>query len=150
MRSMGLTGGLTLIGIGCALLAAAPASAREVIVQMKNKGADGYMVFEPAYVRVNVGDTVRFVPTDKTHNAQSIPGMIPAGATAFTGKINQPVSFKVDKPGLYGIKCAPHLSMGMVALVQAGNKPANAAAFSAAKLPGLAHKRMDALIKKVK
>lgn len=150
MRFNGLRGGLVISGIACAVLAAAPATAKEVVVQMKNKGADGYMVFEPAYVRVNVGDTVRFVPTDKTHNAQSIPGMIPAGAVAFTGKINQPVSFKVTKAGLYGVKCAPHLAMGMVALVQAGAKPAVPAALAAPKLPGLANKRMAALVKKVK
>lgn len=49
------------------------ASAAEVQVKMLNKGADGAFVFEPALVKIAPGDTVRFVPTDKGHNVESIP-----------------------------------------------------------------------------
>lgn len=150
MYSKGLGGALAILSASVAMLAATPASAKEIVVQMKNKGAEGYMVFVPSYIRAEVGDTVRFVPTDKTHNAQSIPGMMPLGTAPFVGKINQPISFKVTKPGLYGIKCAPHLAMGMVALVQAGPKSAFPPPIAAPRLPGLAHTRMGALLKKVK
>ena len=53
---------------------------------MLNKGKDGAMVFEPAGVKIAAGDTVTFIPTDKGHNAESIKGMIPDGATEFKGK----------------------------------------------------------------
>ena len=141
--------GRSLLALAAGLMMAAPAAAKEIVVQMKNKGAAGVMVFEPAFVRAQVGDTVRFVPTDKSHNAETVPGMLPAGAPSFKGKINEAIAFKVTKPGIYGIKCQPHLSMGMVALVQAG-APANLAEAKAVKLPGLAKKRMDGLLAQVK
>jgi pseudoazurin len=141
--------GRSLLALTAVLMMAAPAAAKEIVVQMKNKGAAGVMVFEPAFVRAQVGDTVRFLPTDKSHNAETVPGMLPAGAPSFKGKINEAIVFKVTKPGVYGIKCQPHLSMGMVALVQAG-APANLAEAKAVKLPGLAKKRMDGLLAQVK
>lgn len=132
------------------IAASSTASAKEVVIQMKNQGAAGAMVFEPAFVKVAVGDTVRFVPTDKSHNAESIPEIRPSGAPLVTGRMNQEVIVKFDKPGVYGFKCKPHYSMGMVALVQVGTKPPNLAAGKAAKLPGLALKRMSGLWPKVR
>jgi len=131
---------------------AAPVEAKEHVVKMLNKGEAGVMVFEPALVKAAVGDTVKFVPTNPSHNAESIPTMLPAGATPFKGKINQEVSVTFDKPGVYGIKCLPHLAMGMVGLVQVGNASPNLADAKAAadKLPGLAKKRMGPLVASVK
>ena len=34
-------------------------------VEMKNTGADGIMVFEPAVLRVNVGDTIAEIETEE-------------------------------------------------------------------------------------
>jgi plastocyanin len=53
------------------------------------------------------------------------PGIWPAGVTPVVSKFNQRVDFKIIKPGLYGIKCLPHLGMGMVALIKAGKGPAS-------------------------
>ena len=144
-----LSAGMLLAGLA---LAAAPAQAREWQVKMLNKGSDGsLMVFEPAYLTVKPGDTVKFLATNKGHNAESIPGMAPAGGTTFKGKINEEIVVKFDKTGLYGYKCLPHLGMGMVGLIQVGNA-ANKAAISgaAAKLPGLGKKRMVELLSKAK
>lgn len=96
------------------------AQAAEVEVKMLNKGTDGVMVFEPALVKVNPGDTVRFVATDKGHNAEIIETMKPDGAASFVGKMNEDVSVTFDKPGVYGYKCKPHYGMGMVGLVVVG------------------------------
>ena len=130
-------------------LAATPASAKEHQVKMLNKGAAGLMVFEPAFVKIAPGDTVKFLATQKGHNAESIPAMTPAGGTTFKGKINEEISVKFDKAGIYGYKCLPHTGMGMVGVIQVGaatNKgPATAAA---AKLPGLGKKRMLELLAK--
>ena len=126
-----------------ATVAAAPARSAELVVQMKNMAATGAMVFVPAYVQAAVGDTIHFVVIDKGHNAAPIAGMIPAGVTAPAGVMNQDYFLTVSKPGLYGIKCTPHFSMGMVSLIKAGTGPApNAAAAAAATLPGLAKQRM--------
>ena len=80
-------------------MSALPATAANFEVHMKNKGEAGAMVFEPALSKVAVGDTVTFIPTDKGHNAETIPGMMPEGAKAFKGKINQEIAVTFDAPG---------------------------------------------------
>jgi pseudoazurin len=96
--------------------------AAEVEVKLLNKGSDGaVMVFEPAFVKIAPGDTVKFVSADKGHNAESIKGMLPEGAVPFLGKNNEDVAVKFDKEGVYGIKCLPHYGMGMVAMIVVGS-----------------------------
>ncbi|QUS41571.1 pseudoazurin [Tardiphaga alba] len=127
---------------------AGAAQAAEVEIKMLNKGADGTaMVFEPALVKVQPGDTVKFVATDKTHMAESIKGMMPADATPFAGKMNQDVAVTFDKPGVYGVKCMPHYGMGMVALVVVGT-PANVDEAKAVSHPGKAKPAFAALFEK--
>ena len=106
------------------LFSASMTLAAEVEVKMLNKGAEGLMVFEPALVKIEPGDTIKFVATDKSHNAETIKGMLPEGAAPFAGKTNEDVTVTFDKPGVYGVKCMPHYAMGMVALVVVG-KPDN-------------------------
>jgi pseudoazurin len=106
------------------LMSASMALAAEVEVKMLNKGTEGMMVFEPSLVKIEPGDTVKFVATDKSHNAETIKGMLPADATSFAGKMNEDIVVTFDKPGVYGVKCMPHYAMGMVALVVVG-KPDN-------------------------
>ncbi|MCP1469726.1 pseudoazurin [Sphingobium sp. OAS761] len=133
------------------LAAPLPCAAKEIIVHMKNQGAEGAMVFEPGYVKAAVGDTIRFMPTNPSHNAETIATMLPTGATPTKGAMNQEMKLTVSKPGLYGVKCMPHYSMGMVALVQVGKiSPADLAAAKAVKLPPFAAKRMTAYLAKVK
>lgn len=133
-------------------LGAAPmtASAKDITVHMKNKGADGAMVFEPSFVKAAPGDVIHFKPTDPSHNAETMSTMLPAGATPMKGLMSKEAVMTVTKPGLYGIKCMPHYSMGMVALVQVG-KPtaADITAAKAVKLPPFAAKRMTAMLAKV-
>ncbi len=130
-------------------LAAAGAQAAEVEVKMLNKGAAGAMVFEPALVKIAPGDTVKFVPTDKSHNAETVPEMLPAGAEPFIGKMNEQVDVTFKQNGVYGIKCKPHYGMGMVALVVVG-EPANLEAAAAAKHPGKAKQVFADLVAKAK
>jgi pseudoazurin len=113
------------------------AGAAEVEVKMLNKGAEGFMVFEPSLVKVEPGDTVKFVATDKGHNAETIAGMLPEGTAPIHGKIGQDVSVKFDKPGVYGVKCMPHYGMGMVAMIVVG-APTNQDAAKAVNHPGKA------------
>ena len=87
---------------------------------------------------------------EKAEKAKAGATMLPDGAAPAVGKINETLVVKVDKPGLWGFKCKPHYTMGMVALVQVGAKPANLAAARAAKLPPIAQKRMTAMLAKVK
>jgi pseudoazurin len=111
---------------------------------MRNRGSEGAMVFEPSFVRAEVGDRIRFVPTDLGHNAETIAGILPVGTTPMKGALNKETILAVSKTGLYGIKCAPHFYMGMVALVQVGTS--DLTQLKAARsfgLPPLARRRMD-------
>jgi pseudoazurin len=128
-----------------------PASAKDITVHMKNQGTEGAMVFEPSFVKAAVGDRILFKPTDPSHNAETLPKMAPEGTTPFKGLMSKDVVLTVTKPGLYGVKCMPHYSMGMVALVQVGKPTAeDIAAAKAVKLPPFAAKRMTTLLAKVK
>ena len=71
-------------------------------VKMLNQGPTGVMVFEPAVLKINIGDTVTFVATDAAHNSASIPGMLPANATAWNGQLSRDISVTFDIPGVYG------------------------------------------------
>lgn len=129
---------LPLIAAAIALFSiVGTANAEEHVVQMLNKGEKGSMVFQPNYVQAAPGDTIKFVPTDKTHNAESIKDMIPDGAEPFKGKPSEEITVTLTKEGVYGVKCAPHYGMGMVALIVVG-KPVNLAAAEAVKQMGKA------------
>ena len=112
--------------LATALLAftASTVMAAEYTVEMKNNGTEGSMVFEPAVVQAQVGDTIHFVPTDMGHNAQTVKGLLPEGSTGWKGKMNKPVSVTLDKEGVYVYKCRPHTVMAMVGVVVAG-EPVN-------------------------
>jgi pseudoazurin len=128
------------------LACAGLANAADFEVDMLNTGPDGVMVFEPLLTKLAVGDTVHFVAKDKGHNAQTIPGMLPDGATPINGQISQDVNVTFTVPGVYGVRCIPHFPMGMVALIVVGpTPPTNLAAAQAAALPPLAKKRLDPL-----
>lgn len=136
------------IATAAALLAfaAMPATAANFEVHMLNKGEAGTMVFEPALTKVAVGDTVTFIATDKGHNAQTIPEILPAGGETFKGAMGKDVSVTFTVAGAYGVKCAPHVGMGMVALVVVGDAPANLDQAKTAEIPKKARDRMDATI----
>ncbi|MGO7611121.1 pseudoazurin [Rhizobium ruizarguesonis] len=123
---------------------AAPSMAADHQIQLLNKGADGVMVFEPGFVKIAPGDTVTFVPTDKSHNVETYKGLIPDGAAQFKSKPNEEFQTKFDVPGAYVVKCTPHAGMGMVALIQVGDAPANLDAIKTAKVPNPVRKRLDA------
>jgi len=125
------------------------ATAAEVTVKTLNSGADGMMVFGPAFVKLAPGDTIRFAPTDKGHNAELIKGMAPEGAATFKTVVGKEEVVTFDKPGVYGIKCSPHYIMGMIGLVVVGDKPANLEAAKAVPHGKIATKRFEPLFAQV-
>lgn len=117
-------------GLAAAVLFAFPlagaAAAEEHVVEMLNTDSEGKrMLFKPDFIKANVGDTVKFVLKQMPHNAESIPELWPEGAPTFKGKMNEEISYKIEQPGLYGVKCMPHYMMGMIALIVAGDDPPN-------------------------
>lgn len=139
---------LVLTAAAALMASACGAWAAEHEVHMLNKGEKGAMVFKPDLIKVAPGDTIRFIPSDKTHNAESIPDMLPEGAEPFKGKVNEEIAVKVTKEGVYGVRCQPHYAMGMVAIIVVG-KPTNLEAAKAVKQPAFAKKRFDAIFAEV-
>jgi pseudoazurin len=138
-----------LIAASIAVLLMAPAAdAENFDVKMLNKGAEGAMVFEPAFVQAAVGDTITFISTDKGHNAENIKGMLPEGVEAFKSGMGKDYVLTLNAEGLYGVKCTPHYTMGMVALIQAG-APVNKDAVTALVLKGKAKTRFEPLLAQV-
>lgn len=119
-------------------------------VQMLNRGEDGQMmVFEPAFLQIAPGDTVTFLPTQPSHNAESILTMMPEGGETFRGAMNQEVSVTYTTEGVYGVKCLPHYGLGMVAVIQVGDDTSNLEAASAVRHPARANQRMPVLLSQV-
>lgn len=142
------------IAIAAATLAASAlthAFAAEHEVKMLNKGSDGeMMVFEPAYLEIAPGDTLVFLPTHPSHNAESILAMAPEDGETFRGALNKEVRVTLTKEGVYGVKCLPHYGLGMIALIKVGDGEApNLEAAAAVKHPGRAKARMETLFERV-
>lgn len=109
-------------GIALIALMGGAALAESFEVHMFNKGSDGErMVFEPALLKVQPGDTVTFIAASKGHNAQVNKGMLPEGAEPFKGKINEEIEVILDVEGVYGVICKPHFAMGMVMTIAVGD-----------------------------
>jgi len=87
-------------------------------VKMLNVSEQGNMVFEPAVLEVEVGDTVTFIPQDRGHDSVSV--YTPPGAATWHGKRGKKVSVTIDKEGVYLYKCAPHYYYGMFGVIYAG------------------------------
>ena len=134
---------VALMAMSPAPAAPRPLPGRVITVKMLDMGPDGAMSFSPGFVKANVGDTIHFVPANGTHNAETIASMLPDGVSSSVGGMGQAFDLKLTAPGVYGVKCKPHYSMGMVMLIQAGNGPsANLAKAKAVALPPFAKKRM--------
>ena len=126
-------------------LMAGSAGAETFEVRMLNRGETGVMVFEPAHVKAAPGDVIHFVATDAGHNVESIDGMLPDGAAAFKSPLGEDFSLTVAAEGLYGVKCTPHYTLGMVALIEVG-APANLDEVRAVKHKGKARKVFAGLL----
>lgn len=115
-------------------------------VKMLNVDEEGRpMQFEPAFLKIEPGDTVTFLPSDPSHNSEALPEMIPEGTDAWEGDIDEKISVTFDEEGLYGYICEPHLPVGMVGLIQVGEAP-EADTVEVPDLPGEAASRMEELL----
>lgn len=103
-----------------AIVASVPfmAHAAEHQVKMLNNGKDGTMVFEPSFLKIAKGDTVKFVKADPSHNSASV--IVPAGAKQWKGKMDEEITIQPDQEGVYVYVCDPHKMMGMAGVIQVG------------------------------
>lgn len=118
MKSWSLIG--SCLAVSIAALSSGAGWAETYQVKMLNRNATGMMPFEPDFLKLKPGDKIKFLASTVGHNASSIDAMLPPGAKPFKGKINEEVTVEFTRDGIYGIKCDPHYSLGMVMLVQIG------------------------------
>jgi len=96
------------------------AGSHELTVKMLTNGPNGLQyVFDPMFIKANVGDTISFEPVDKNGHT-SISVLVPPGATPWKAAPNADIKVKLAKPGVYLVECDVHKVMGMVAVVQVG------------------------------
>lgn len=88
-------------------------------VKMLDSGKDGGMVFEPGFLKAEVGDTVTFKPTHKGHWVQS--RAVPEGVDKFLSKEDEEFTLTLTKEGVYVYICPPHRMMNMSGIIQVGN-----------------------------
>jgi len=93
--------------------------AKNYEVKLLTTDANGQnMVMSPGYLKISSGDTVTFVPSDPSHNVESLS--IPKNAKSFTSKMGKKLSHTFDKNGVYLYKCTPHFALGMLGVIQVG------------------------------
>lgn len=126
----------TIIGAAAVIVTLGSAATAETFeVQMLNRSDRGAMVFEPASLRIAVGDTVKFIPTDRGHNAETVEGMLPEGAEPFSGAMNGEIDVTFTEEGFYGVRCKPHFGMGMVMAIAVGDETTAPDDFLEGRLP---------------
>jgi pseudoazurin len=122
------------------------AIAADTTIEMLNKRDDGAkMVYSEDITRIDVGDTITWVPTSKGHNVEFIAG--PDGWDApRKSKLNKEVEITFDTPGVYLYQCSPHKSMGMIAIVVVGKPGEVKDRLKDAKVSGKSKKKLKALL----
>jgi len=130
-------------GLALSVALSDAAVAEDFEVKMLNRGEAGTMIFEPAFLQIAAGDTVKFIAEDRGHNAESIPEMMPEGAEAFTGKINEEIAVIFGAEGLYGVRCKPHYAMGMVMTIAVGEAVEVPDSYLEGRIPKGAMKRFE-------
>ena len=120
------------------------ALAADITIEMLNKDADGNkMVFSEEIVRIGVGDTVTWVPTDKGHNVEMVSS---PNDMKFKSKNNKEVSLTFEQTGIYYYWCTPHKGMGMIGLILVGEDKSNFEQVSKAKALGKSKKKLKRLL----
>ena len=129
-----------------ATLSTSVALAEDISIDMLNKRDDGAkMVYSEDIARIDVGDSITWLPKSKGHNVHFIAG--PEGwELPKKSKNNKEVAITLDTPGIYLYQCTPHATMGMIALVVVGDDMSNLDAIKKIKIRGKSKKKMKELL----
>ena len=135
-----------IIGLLTYLLTITNAFSKDITIDMLNKRDDGQkMVYSLDVIKVNVGDTVTWLPKTKGHNVQFIKA--PDGIKKLSkSKLNKKYTYKFEKSGMYLYQCTPHKSMGMIGLVVVVDDLSNKKDIAKAKVFGKSKKKLKKLL----
>ena len=135
-----------IIGLLTYLLTITNAFSKDITIDMLNKRDDGQkMVYSLDVIKVNVGDTVTWLPKTKGHNVQFIKA--PDDIKKLSkSKLNKKYTYKFEKSGMYLYQCTPHKSMGMIGLVIVDDDLSNKKDIAKAKVFGKSKKKLKKLL----
>ena len=132
---------IILMGISTQVVAA------DVTIEMLNKDANGNkMVFSEEIVRIGIGDTVTWAPTNKGHNVEMVSS---PNNMKFKSKNNKETSITFEQSGIYYYWCTPHKGMGMIGLILVGEDKSNFDQVLNAKALGKSKKKLKRLLKEI-
>lgn len=121
-----------------------PAFAADLEIEMLNKDADGNkMVYSQEIARIDVGDTITWLPTTKGHNVEMIAS---PNNMKFKSKNGKKAEITFDTPGIYYYLCTPHKGMGMIGLVVVGGDTSNKDQIAKAKAVGKSKNKLQKLL----
>ena len=121
-----------------------PSLAADVTIEMLNKDADGNrMVYSQEIAKIEVGDTITWLPSSKGHNVEMI---LSPNDMKFKSKNGKEAKITFATPGIYYYWCTPHKGMGMIGLVVVGNDLSNVDDIASAKAIGKSKKKLKALV----
>ena len=125
-------------------------NAADVTVEMLNKLDKRSMVFSQEIVRINSGQTVEWLSTDKGHNVEFIKkNGVPEGVEKFKSKVGKDVEFTFTVPGISAYWCTPHKTMGMIGFVIVDEDLSNLESIKKVKFIGKSKKIAKALIAEI-
>ena len=118
-----------------------------LVIEMLNKRDKEKMLYSDELVRVEVGDTISWVPTSKGHNVQFVS--VPEGVEKVKSKLSKEFSYTFETEGVYLYLCTPHAGMGMIGLVVVGDSLDNLKSVKKHKLMGKSKKKFKKLLKNI-
>ena len=121
-----------------------PSFAANISIEMLNKDANGNrMVYSQEVAKIDIGDTVTWLPASKGHNVEIITS---PNKMKFKSKNGKEAKITFDTPGIYYYWCTPHKSMGMIGLVVVGDDLSNINDIASAKAMGKSKKKLKNLL----
>ena len=135
-----------IVTVFAVIFVSSMAYSADMSIDMLNRNDAGdKMVYSTEVAKIDVGDTITWLPATKGHNVHFIAG--PDGwDLPKKSKNGKEVAITFDTPGVYLYQCTPHASMGMIALVVVGDDLSNKDAIAKAKVRGKSKKKLKKLI----
>ena len=102
--------------------------------------------FSIEVAKIEVGDTVEWLPENKGHNVEFLAGPDMADLPP-KSDMNAFHSVLFERKGVYLYGCTPHLNMGMLGLIVVGNDFHNIEGVKNTDLPNVAQSVLMSLVK---
>ena len=121
------------------------ANAADMSIDMLNKKGKVKMLYSEEIARIDVGDTITWLPASKGHNVQFVS--VPDGVEKVKSKLSAEFSYTFEKEGAYLYVCTPHATMGMIGVVLVGDSDVNLAEVKKHKFRGKSKKKFKQILK---